>query len=223
MTARPGTPSSAPTPTPKIAGSFIKAGAYRSFTSRVRAISAAVKRNSGCAPEENQLHGMGCGAPPTMVGTTLLLSGNAASTLWIGLATVLVLLPANSKPTTSALFEFTTREPESPAELKAPPPTTNLLVKETLNVFPVPQPFSYCTVVFTCTAWMLAQLRPVVRPLLATGMPTTGAKVVLAGAAERGGLPPAASNCRMAPPGSICPGKTCAMAASTLLVLSGAA
>src|SRR3954447_22997953 len=66
---------------------------------------------------------------------------------------------------------------------------------------------------------MLEQVRPVERPLLATGMPTVGATVSPAGAPE----PPSAPSPRMPPEVSTVPGTIRAIAASTLLLFSAGA
>jgi len=57
----------------------------------------------------------------------------------MGLAVVLVVFPAKSKPTGRAVSEVTTKDPESPDELKLPPLMTTWFVKVDVNAFAPPQ------------------------------------------------------------------------------------
>jgi hypothetical protein len=111
------------------------------------------------------------------------------------------------------LLLVTMSEPESPPALKVLLLMTTWLVKETVNFLPPPQPLWYCTLTLVLTELMLPVVNPVVRPLLATPMPTAGGTVVPLGT-------PMSS---MKPVGSIVPGRSWAMAASTFEGPSGAA
>src|ERR1700704_4126032 len=101
----------------------------------------------------------------------------------MGFAIVELRSPANRRATGSAVCAFTINDPESPGELNVVLSISTWLSYVTRKVDFEPQVFSYCTWTVTFVAAIVSQVRPLVRPLLATGIPIAGATIVLAGGA----------------------------------------